>query len=69
MLQNTDWVTGVVTYTGKQTKLSLNQQPPRSRMSTLENVHMARGGLWRVLPLASQLTQLSTSSPSPTHSC
>jgi len=35
-LRNTDWVVGVVVYTGKATKLSLNQNLPPSKFSTIE---------------------------------
>jgi len=35
-LRNTEWVVGMVVYTGKLTKLSLNQQLPPSKFSTVE---------------------------------
>ena len=35
-MRNTEWVIGVVVYTGKITKLSLNQQLPPSKFSTVE---------------------------------
>lgn len=35
-LRNTEWVVGVVVYAGEQTRLSRNQRPPPSRMSTVE---------------------------------
>ncbi|KAL6070245.1 Phospholipid-transporting ATPase [Balamuthia mandrillaris] len=35
-LRNTPWVVGVVAYAGPETKLSLNQKKPPSKMSTLD---------------------------------
>lgn len=35
-LKNTDWITGIVTYTGHQTKIMLNSSKPRSKSSDLE---------------------------------
>lgn len=36
-LRNTDWVLGLVAYSGCDTKLSRNQHPPPSRMSVMEH--------------------------------
>jgi hypothetical protein len=37
-LQNTDYIFAVAVYLGKDTKLSLNQQPPRTKFSRLETL-------------------------------
>lgn len=37
-LQNTDYVYAVAVYLGKDTKLSMNQQPPRIKFSRLETL-------------------------------
>jgi phospholipid-transporting ATPase len=37
-LANTEWVVGIVTYTGEQTKIMLNSQKGRVKMSHLEGM-------------------------------
>ena len=37
-LKNTDWIVGVVAYTGHNTKIILNSKKPRNKISKLENL-------------------------------
>jgi magnesium-transporting ATPase (P-type) len=66
-LANTKWVVGLVTYTGEQTKIMLNSQKGRVKMSHLEGmlnkliifIIMAQIVLCLVLSMATQLWQVN----------